>query len=124
MPSGNNTAVIAAAGSRKTQFIVESALSDPRERSLIVTYTNENQRQIIRRIEQIAGGVVPPHITVMGWFSFLINQCVRPYQNAFTKEVGYLRALNFNGKRPDFSKKSQLRYFFDSRHDIYRAHRI
>lgn len=120
MPSGNNTAVIAAAGSRKTQFIVESALSDPRERSLIVTYTNENQRQIIRRIEQIAGGVVPPHITVMGWFSFLINQCVRPYQNAFTKEVGYLRALNFNGKRPDFSKKSQLRYFFDSRHDIYR----
>lgn len=120
MPSRTNTAVIAAAGSRKTQFIVENALADPSKRALIVTYTNENQRQITRRIEQLAGGAIPKHITVTGWFSFLINQCIRPYQNAVTNEVGYLRSLNFIGRRPEYIKKTQLGYFFDKNHDLYR----
>ena len=75
----NNLAILAAAGSRKTEYIVDSALAITDGRVLITTYTNENQNQIIRRIEQKAGAC-PPHIQVMGWFSFLIAQCAKPYR--------------------------------------------
>ena len=51
-----NRAVLAAAGSRKTQESVDSALSAADGRVLIVTYTNHNQREIAKRIE--AGEVV------------------------------------------------------------------
>lgn len=44
MPSHNNLAIIAAAGSRKTQYIVEKALANPSKRVLVTTYTNENLR--------------------------------------------------------------------------------
>ena len=47
--------IIAAAGARKTERVVNAALADPSKRTLIVTYTNENQREIIVRIERKNG---------------------------------------------------------------------
>ena len=66
---GHKVAILAAAGSRKTEHIVDAALAVSHGRVLITTYTTENQQHIVRRIEQRVG-VVPPHITVMGWFAF------------------------------------------------------
>ena len=115
----NNSAILAAAGSRKTEFVVDSALAVSDGRVLITTYTNENQRQIVQRIQQKAG-FVPSHISVVGWFSFLIAQCAKPYQRARVGESLLINGLNFIGSRNKFAKKSETRYFLDCNNDLYR----
>jgi DNA helicase-2/ATP-dependent DNA helicase PcrA len=117
--SNHNIAILAAAGSRKTEQIVESALGVTDGRVLITTYTNENRRHIISRIEQKAGAI-PAHISVMGWFSFLIAQCAKPYQRALTGKALLIKGLNFKGRRDRFAMKSDLRYFLDENEDMYR----
>ncbi|MBI4718126.1 MAG: UvrD-helicase domain-containing protein [Planctomycetes bacterium] len=114
-----NIAILAAAGSRKTECLVDAALAVNSGRVLITTYTDENQRHIVRRIAQKVG-VAPKHITVMGWFSFLITQCIKPYQRALTGQPFMIGGLNFKGRRNRFTKKSDLRYFVDSNADLYR----
>jgi DNA helicase II / ATP-dependent DNA helicase PcrA len=114
-----NIAVLAAAGSRKTEQIVELALGATDGRALITTFTNENQRHIISRIEHKAG-TIPSHITVMGWFSFLIAQCAKPYQRTLTNAPLLIKGLNFKGRKNRFTKKSDPRYFLDRNSDLYR----
>jgi DNA helicase II / ATP-dependent DNA helicase PcrA len=115
----SNRAILAAAGSRKTEYIIESALAVTAGRVLITTYTNENQRQIVSRIEQKVGAI-PNHITVMGWFSFLISQCAKPYQRALTGEPLRINGLNFKGRRSWYTGKRNIRYFLDKNEDMYR----
>ena len=111
--SPNNHAVIASAGSRKTDHVVDSALAITDEPVLITTYTLENQRQITQRIQDKTG-VQPPNITVMGWFAFLIGQCARPYQRAITVEPGVIRGLNFRGRRYYMTPRTNVeRFYFD-----------
>lgn len=113
-----NKVILAAAGSRKTQQIVDSALAAD-GRVLITTFTNENQQIIRRRIAQ-QRGAIPPNIQVMGWFSFLINQCAKPYQRAITGMPLLINGLNFQGERPRYASKTELRYFLDSNNALYR----
>lgn len=117
--AASSSVILAAAGSRKTEYIVESALAVSDGRVLITTYTNENQRQIVRRIEQKVGSV-PPNISVVGWFSFLIAQCAKPYQQAKVGESLLINGLNFTGSRHRFAKKSENTYFLDAKNDLYR----
>jgi len=118
MPSPN-TAIIAAAGARKTQGIIDAALSDSEARVLITTYTNQNLNQIRARI-QARVGVIPPNIDTAGWFSFLLGHGVRPYQSAVFNAAGVVGGLNFVGKRPLSANATQRRYFLDSTADVYR----
>lgn len=120
MPSRiDHRAVLAAAGSRKTERIIDEALAVTDGRVLITTYTNWNQDQIVRRIEQKAGRI-PAHITVTGWFSFLINHFAKPYQRTLTREPLVIGGLNFKGARNRFTKKSNVAYFIDRNGDLYR----
>lgn len=119
MPSGANRAVIAAAGTGKTELILEEALGPGERRVLVTTFTDENQRHIRARLQQRLG-VIPSSIDVMGWFTFLINQAARPYQSAVTSEVGRLGALNFVGKAPRHVAKTNSAFYLDRNNDIYR----
>jgi DNA helicase-2/ATP-dependent DNA helicase PcrA len=121
MPSPTNCAVIAAAGSRKTQGIIDAALAAlPGRRVLITTYTRENCDEIIRRIHRVKG-CVPANVTVVPWFTFLINQAARPYQSAITGQIDYARSLNFKGQHPwGIPRAKPLQYYFDSNADFYR----
>ena len=115
-----NRAIVASAGSRKTQLIIDGALSDPGRRVLITTYTQENLSQIVRRILEVSG-IMPEHITVMTWFSFLINQTARPFQQVLTGEIDFARSLNFVGRRSKFVRRDDIRrYYFDRNRDMYR----
>ena len=98
---------------------MESALAVTDGHVLIATYTNENQRQIVSRIEQKVGAV-PLHITVMGWFSFLIAHGAKPYQRALTGKPLLINGLNFKGSRNRFTTKTSLSYFLDANADMYR----
>jgi len=120
MPSPNNLAIIAAAGSCKTQYIVDSALADTGKRVLITTYTNENLAQLVSRLSG-GTGVLPSHITVMSWFSLLLNQCARPYQRAILEEPGLIVGIDFIGARARFTAQSTpVPYFLDRRGNMYR----
>ena len=119
MPSGPNKAILAAAGARKTQSIIDCALADPAQRVLITTYTNENLRQIESRIQQQAG-IIPPNIRTSGWFSFLLAHGIRPYQRSVLDKPGIVGGLNFIGERQPYSKTSEPRYYIDRRGDVYR----
>ncbi|MGC9539198.1 UvrD-helicase domain-containing protein [Streptomyces sp. UG1] len=120
MQSPNNRAIIAAAGSRKTQHIIDQVLGDPSKRVLVTTYTNENLNQIVNRLS--AGtGILPSHVTVMGWFTFLMNQCARPYQSYVLGETGVMGALNFLGKRHwSIPKSRPMHYYLDKSKAVYR----
>ncbi len=120
MPSHNNLAVIAAAGSRKTQYVIDSALSDSNERVLVTTYTNENLLQLTNRMAAVRGSI-PTNVTLAGWFTFLLNQCARPYQGSVLGEVGLIRGLDFVGRRPRYvGRDNPKSYYLDNRRDAYR----
>ena len=72
MPSSKNNFIIASAGSRKTTFLVERALAIQGKRVLITTYTNENVEQVVSYLV-VKTGCVPKNITVMSWYSFLLQ---------------------------------------------------
>lgn len=112
-------AVISAAGSRKTELVINSALSENAGRVLVTTFTNENQNQIVRRIESKVG-FLPAHVEVVGWFTFLINQCAKPYQRKLTGRPLTIKGLNFQGRRNRFTPKASLRYFMDGSGKLFR----
>jgi len=114
-----NRAIIAAAGARKTQLIIDEAIAAAPRRVLITTYTNENLRQIERRIVA-RSGVIPDHISLAGWFSFLLNDGVRPYQTAIFNKVGLVKGLNFLADRPRYTRSDDPRYFLDTNKDVWR----
>ncbi|WP_324195625.1 UvrD-helicase domain-containing protein [Nocardia abscessus] len=87
----------------------------PTTRILITTYTIENLEQIRLRLVGAAGGSVPPNVTLMSWFTFLLRDCIKPYQN-FLTHTNRVKSLNFEvwnneRRRP---KTDIDGYYFDS----------
>ena len=91
--------IIACAGAGKSAKIINDAIARyrDRKRSLILTYTDCNQRQIIQRLSSELGAV-PPEIKVKGWFTFLVEDMVRPYQSCILEDR--VSGLNFNETDP------------------------
>lgn len=95
--------VIAAAGSGKTTYLVQEALKIPTDKVLITTFTESNEQGIRAKFIEIAG-FVPPNVTILTWFSFLIRQGVKPYQSfLFQDKVTGLLLMN--------KKSGLLRYY-------------
>ena len=118
MQSPKNRAVIAAAGSGKTQAIIDGVLGRPDERALILTYTLQNQLQVERRLHAAAGGV-PPNARVAGWMAFLLSDGIRPYQHSILNEIDRVRGLNFEGPLHKYVRRGTRRYYLDSAGDAY-----
>jgi superfamily I DNA/RNA helicase len=122
MQSNKNRVIIASAGSRKTTHIVESALALQGKKVLITTYTIENLDQINTYLIQ-KNGVVPQNITVISWFSFLLQDGVRPYQNHLTS-TGRIDSICFtdipDAIKKRFKKRDANNYFLTSANNIYR----
>lgn len=97
-----NNLIIAAAGSGKTEYIVKKAIDSKNESVLITTFTQQNYKEICKRIIK-KKGVIPNHISVQTWFSFLIQHGVKPYQNYLYE--GRINGLSF------VNKKSGIKYF-------------
>ncbi len=115
MQSTENKIVIASAGSRKTTFVVEDALSkSANSKILILTYTIENLKQIEDYVIQ-RNRVVPCNITIQSWYSFLLSDGARPYQN-FVYDKARIPSIYFQeGRSAPYTKKSNIeRYFFSS----------
>ncbi|MEX2437684.1 MAG: UvrD-helicase domain-containing protein [Candidatus Babeliales bacterium] len=99
-----NCLLIASAGSGKTTYLVEKALSIKDEKILITTYTQANEAEIKRKIIK-KKKAIPSNITIQTWFSLLIQHGVKPYQGAlndlmFKNEVrGLLLVASTSGRK-------------------------
>ena len=91
-----NKLIVASAGAGKTTFIVNEALKNPKEKCLITTFTQANEREIRDKIISV-NGTIPSNVTVKTWFSFLIQHGAKPYQGGvYEKRIKGL--ILFNGR--------------------------
>jgi hypothetical protein len=114
-----NRVVLACAGARKTTSVVEEALAAGAGRVLIMTYTNENRDQVesflYRRV-----GHVPPNITVTTWYSFLLHDCIRPYQH-FVLNSSKVEGIDFQTQNPPRVPATRPRWrYLNHSHQVYR----
>ena len=99
---------IAAAGAGKTRKIIHDSIATDKK-VLILTYTITNEQQIINRFKDKLG-IVPGNITISTWFSFLLNEGIRPYQGSRFKER--IEGIIFvNGQHITYEKKESNDYF-------------
>ncbi len=112
-----NKIIIASAGTRKTTYIVQVALLQKEQEVLILTYTNENIAQIKSYIIKEAG-FLPLNIHVQSWFSFLFQECIRPYQKFVTKSRISM-PIFVKGKSTTGVSKVNPNYFFTKQNGVY-----
>lgn len=83
----DNIALIAAAGSGKTTYIVDEVTKNTTDKILLVTYTIANTYKLKRDIETKVG-IVPSNVEIMTWHSFLLHHCIRPFRSvAYDKRI-------------------------------------
>lgn len=104
--------IFAVAGSGKTTHIINQLNID--KRSLIITYTNNNIRNlrdgILEKFDHF-----PDNITLMPYFNFLYSFCFRPFLSYKLKTKG----INFNRNRNRFVKQTEIEYCIDKQGRIY-----
>lgn len=73
--------MIACAGAGKTTKIVNESiqLTNIGKKVLIITYTNSNQKELVQKFVELKG-VRRDLFIVKGWYSFLLEDIIRPYQ--------------------------------------------
>lgn len=106
----SSTALIAVAGSGKTEWLARAALQEPNPaRVAILTYTTTNQHEDALRLAMRAQSTtgIP---TVCGWRSFVLNEIVKPYLPTLFPDVE-LKGLAFDDP-PSFQYLSGTRRHF------------
>lgn len=113
-----NRIFVATAGSGKTWSLMNEALARPDSKILITTYTDANAAEIKKRFFE-EHGCIPPNVTIMGWFAFLLEHGVRPYQGTLAnKRIG---ELHFNqGVSALYTAEVTLGHYLDADGKIYR----
>ena len=115
MLSSKNKIIIACAGAGKTNYLVETALGLTQKKVLISTYTDENLINI-RKIFIDKIGYVPANINIQSWFSFLLQEGVRPYQNHMV-DVKRIRTICFQDEKTCYLRKNN---YLTKSNDIYK----
>lgn len=109
MPSKSEV-IIAAAGGGKTTRIVDRVLMTPSERAALLTYTQANTVEICLKI-YAKNSVIPPHVEVWSWYSFLLREMARPYQ-ASLHENRIEGLVWCNGRSVPYVPRSNTRLFY------------
>lgn len=79
----DSTFYVAAAGSGKTKRLVDIATSYRDGKVLLTTFTRQNTEEICNRIA-VKG--FSENIRVLPWYTFLLQQCIQPYQGCLTEK--------------------------------------
>ena len=117
---GHNRLTLAAAGSRKTQSIVEACGNvDKNEKILILTYTELNQNELRRRISKLVGDT--NNVIVLGWFAFLIRYFAKPYM-PFLFPNTRITGFDFHSSYMTYKAKRQAERYLTSSGLLRRPH--
>jgi DNA helicase II / ATP-dependent DNA helicase PcrA len=79
--------MLASAGAGKSELIVKEALETAagENKVLLLTYTINNQAELVKQICRL-NKFQPQNVVVKGWFSFLLEDMIRPYQRCIVPE--------------------------------------
>ncbi len=114
-----NRLIIAGAGTGKTTYIVNEAMSC-KDRLLITTFTEKNEEEIKKKFREINRGIIPDNITIQTWFSFLIEHGVKPYQGKITeKKINGLLLVNERSGIKYKDKAGKPRYYGEDNVDKF-----
>jgi DNA helicase II / ATP-dependent DNA helicase PcrA len=113
----NNLAKIASAGSGKSTSIIEDALKNRSQRILITTFTIEGTEEL-KRIMLEKHGAIPNNVSIMSWMSFLIQECIRPYQLA-AFNCAITKPVFVQGRSTRGISKTAKHYYLCGNNDIY-----
>ncbi|WP_096187063.1 UvrD-helicase domain-containing protein [Evansella halocellulosilytica] len=113
----NNKVIIAAAGSGKSSDLVDKALHYNDKRILITTFTIDNTKEIEKKFFDKLG-YIPKNVVVQTWYSFLLRECVRPYQNLLyeKKRIENIEFVNGQSTRYVAKKDIENYYFRDGKY--------
>lgn len=116
----NDKLIIAAAGSGKTTFLVDEALTRKDARILITTYTQANEEEIRRKFIQ-KNKCIPQNVTVQTWFTFLLQHGVRPFQGQMgLQDFVCSGLLLVNDQSARYAKEKDVRnHYFAKSQKIY-----
>lgn len=91
----SNRLILASAGAGKSELISQEALERAAngERVLVLTYTENNQKELFKKICQL-NGYKPATVVIKGWFTFLLEDMIRPYQRCIFPSR--IPGINFN----------------------------
>lgn len=92
----NKTLVIAAAGSGKTWGLCNHAIKNLTDKKiLLITYTNQGKRALEEELKKQNKGVLHSKIRIMTWYTFLLLECIKPYQSYIVK-YNSIRTISFD----------------------------
>ena len=106
--------LFAVAGSGKTSKIINDL--DVTEKSLILTYTENNTTNLKNRI-RFKFGHIPENITILTYFTFLHSFCYKPFLSDLMKTKG----INFNPP-PSMTlrfKRTDRAFYVDKQQYLY-----
>ncbi|MDM7857429.1 DNA helicase UvrD [Thiopseudomonas acetoxidans] len=107
--------VLAVAGAGKTTYIIDQLKEN--SRALLITYTDNNTRNIKNRIIS-KYGYIPEGIKILSYFTFIYSYCLKPL-------CGYelnLKGINFVQQIPPqilYTNKKSREHYIDSFQRIY-----
>lgn len=110
----NNLLYIAAAGSGKTTKLVKTAIEKSlAETVLITTFTDTNEQEIRNKFYQY-NSAIPKNVTILTWFSLLVQHGIKPYQDSFNDvfsniEINGILPLDLH--RKNFMKESDFKHY-------------
>lgn len=105
--------IFAVAGSGKTTLIVDN-LSN-KKRSLIITYTDANYKNLQEKIITKFHGEWPENIVLMKFFPFLYRFCYKPFLADRCKAKG----ITFDKNENQFSNQKQWQYYLSQNRYFY-----
>lgn len=108
--------IIAAAGSGKTETLVNMALSE-KGPVLITTYTDNNVDEVKSRFYE-KRGCIPQNVVVLPWYTFMLTYGVKPYQDLKFKND--IRGVCITGGgSAKYIKKGKKEFYFTDDNAIY-----
>lgn len=98
--------VLASAGAGKSELIARAALTRAArgETVLILTYTVNNQAELVTTICRL-NRHQPRNIIIKGWFTFLLEDMIRPYQRCVLDKR--VRSICFDESDPHLKKRGK-----------------
>lgn len=104
-----NLAIVAAAGTGKTQYIVQAMKQENYAKTLAITFTQKAQSVLRSRISELMAPEAAPGVE--GWYKFLLDNVLYPYLPCYCPEIR-LTGMKFEpaGQNNRY-KKGHGRYF-------------
>lgn len=104
-----NLAIVAAAGTGKTQYIVQAMKQENYAKTLAITFTQEAQSVLRSRISESMAPEAAPGVE--GWYKFLLDNVLYPYLPCYCPEIR-LTGMKFEPAGPNnWYAKGNDRYF-------------